>query len=463
MIARMKILLASPYELGRQPFSLAHPAAHLRADGHEVDLCDLTLGPMPWEAIGRYDLIGLSLGMHTATRIVMSLLPTLRARAKAAHIACYGLYGPANAALLKAAGVDSVLGAEFEGELTALAAHLAGRETPIARKVVYHVPDRRGLPPLARYAHVILPDGSRKTVGFVETTRGCKYLCRHCPVVPVYQWHFRAIPQDIVLADAEQQIARGAQHLSFGDPDFLNGPTHALKILAAVHARWPDVTFDATVKISHILRYQDLLPKFRSFGCLFLMSAAESFDDAVLAHLEKGHTGADIDRALQITRAAGIALTPTFVPFTPWTRLADYRTLLARVRDLALINSVTPIQLVIRLLVPERSALLDLPGFRALLRPYSPPELGYPWRNPDPRVDDLQLSAQAWVERAEQKGLSRFEAFAGLWDLTHAALREKAAPLDPAAAGPLSPHLSEPWYCCAEPTAAQLAAQAVGD
>ena len=460
IMGSMKALLISPYELGRQPHSLAHPAALLRTRGHEVVLVDLSLAALPRTGLEDFSVIGIALGMHTATRIAVSLLPELRRKAKKARIVCYGVYAPPNRALLKGLGVDVVLGPEFENDLLAL---VAG-EKPGAdlAKVTFVVPDRTGLPPLTRYAHLKLPGGERKTVGFIEASRGCKYLCRHCPLVPVYEGRFRAIPRDVVIADAKQQIAQGATHLSFGDPDFLNGPTHALRLLAFMHDRWPHVTFDATIKISHILGHRDLLPQLREYGCLFITSAAESFDDVVLGHLDKGHTGEDIGRAVALVRAAHIALAPTFVPFTPWTTLDNYVDLLRHVRDLGLINSVAPIQLAIRLLIPEDSYLLRIPGFRDRLQPFADAILGYPWASADPRVDALQARAQAWVERADGEERGRWETFAGLWRLAHEAAGREVPALTADCAGPRSPQLSEPWYCCAEPTTAQLARCAVG-
>ena len=455
----MKVLLISPYELGRQPFSLAHAAALLRARGHEVVLIDLAQGSLPREGLEGFDLVGISLGMHTATRIAVSLLPTLRVKAARARIVCYGVYAPPNRGLLEDLGVDGVLGPEFENGLVALA---GGEEPDDGAKVVFVVPDRAGLPALTRYAHLQLPGGGRKTVGFIEASRGCKYLCRHCPLVPVYEGRFRAIPRELVIADAKQQIAEGATHLSFGDPDFLNGPTHALRLLEALHERWPHATFDATIKISHILTHRDLLPRLREYGCLFMTTAAESFDDTVLGFLDKGHTGEDIRHAVALARQAGIAIAPTFVPFTPWTTLEGYIDLLAQVRDLGLINSVSPIQLAIRLLIPEGSYLLRIPGFRDRLKPFTETILGYPWANPDPRVDALQARLQAWVEHVEGGGHDRLSAFAGLWRLAHEAAGRKAPPLGGDCAGPHIPRLSEPWYCCAEPTTSQLARCAVG-
>jgi len=41
-------------------------------------------------------------------------------------------------------------------------------------------------------------------------------------------------------------VAAGATHITFGDPDFLNGPGHALKVVRAAHAEFPRLTFDFT-------------------------------------------------------------------------------------------------------------------------------------------------------------------------------------------------------------------------
>ena len=162
-------------------------------------------------------------------------------------------------------------------------------------------------------------------VAYAESSRGCLHRCRHCPIPPVYGGRFFAVPREIVLADIRQQVEAGARHVTFGDPDFLNGPTHALAVARELHAEWPDVTFDVTAKIEHLLRHRAHLPALAAAGCLFIVSAAESLSDTVLAHLDKGHTRADILTALAATREAGITLRPTWVAFTPWTTLDDHR------------------------------------------------------------------------------------------------------------------------------------------
>ena len=77
--------------------------------------------------------------------------------------------------------------------------------------------------------------------------------------MPVYGGPFRAIPIDVVVGDVRAQVAAGAEHISFGDPDFFNGPTHARRIVEAVAKEFPRLTYDVTIKIEHILRHVDML------------------------------------------------------------------------------------------------------------------------------------------------------------------------------------------------------------
>jgi radical SAM superfamily enzyme YgiQ (UPF0313 family) len=428
-----------------------------------VRCLDLSLERIDPELLADAAVVALYAGMHTATRIAIEALPRIRQLAPNAHLCVYGLYAPMNETLLRALGVGTVLGGEFEPALLAVCERLRINGKPAARnepvislaRVPFVVPDRSGLPRLSRYAHLVLPDGSTRVAGFAEGSRGCKHLCRHCPVVPVYQGKFRIVPAEVVLEDIRQQVGEGARHISFGDPDFLNGPTHGLKLARALHAAFPDVTFDATVKIRHLIDHAGLLPELRACGCLFITSAAEAVDDDILRLLDKNHGNRDFGRAVELTRAAGIALAPTFVAFTPWTTLAGYITLLERVVELRLVESVPPVQLLIRLLVPEGSWLLRLPGFRDMLLAFDSRLLGYPWHHPDPRVDRLQGELQSLVARCEAAKLPRHEVFAAVWRRAHEAAG-RAVPELPADLGPAIPRLSEPWYCCAEPTEQQL-------
>lgn len=457
----MKVVLINPYEIGRQPFGLAEPAAWLEREGCEVACLDLSLQKLEPEVLAGADLVAIYVAMHTATRIAIAALARIKELAPRAQLCVYGLYAPMNEPLLRSLGVQTVLGGEVEPQLVSLVRRLQRGELKQTEPVVsttridFLLPDRGLLPPNPRYAHLITLDGDSRVVGFAEGSRGCKHLCRHCPVVPVYEGRFRIVPVDVVMADIDRQVAAGARHISFGDPDFLNGPTHAMKLVHALHAHHPDVTFDATIKIQHILDHAELLPVLKAGGCLFITAAVEEVDDRILGFLAKNHTNADFGRAVELTRAAGIALAPTFVPFTPWTTLDGYLRLLVRLVELELIEAVPPIQLAIRLLVPQGSELLKLPEFAELIGPFDGKLLGYPWKNPDPRVDALQKEIQVWVAEAEGKGITRRDIFARIWQLAHAAAG-RTAPTLPATLGAPIPRLSEPWYCCAEPTDEQL-------
>ncbi|ROR34982.1 CUAEP/CCAEP-tail radical SAM (seleno)protein [Inmirania thermothiophila] len=458
----VRVVLVSPYEIGRQPFALAEPAAWLREAGFDVRCLDLAVEPLSAETLSGARLVALYLGMHTATRIAARALPRIRELAPEAHLCAYGLYAPMNAAWLQAQGVGTILGGEVEPALLALAEAVRdGTPPPTGSRV--HLgrvrflrPARELLPALRRYARLRMPDGSERVVAFAEATRGCKHLCRHCPVVPVYHGRFRTVPVEVVLEDIAQQVEAGAEHVSFGDPDFLNGPAHALRVVRALAARFPGITYDAVIKIEHLLKHAALLPELARTGCLFVTAAVESVDDRVLARLAKGHTAGDFRRAVALLRDHGIGLAPTFIPFTPWTTLAGYRELLATVSELGLVRATAPVQLAIRLLVPEGSLLLELPGFRERLEPFDPRMLGYPWRHTDPRVDALQAAVQRRVAEGEAAGRGREAIFAELWELAHEALGRAAPPLDEAAFSEPVPAMTEPWYCCAEPTEEQL-------
>jgi len=454
----MHVLLISTYELGRQPFGLASPAAWLRETGHSVVSADLSRDPLDLSAVRRADLVAFYLPMHTATRLALPVIDKVRALNPAAHLCAYGLYAPPNADLLRARGVASILGGEFEEDLVRVAAIESSQLVAEIReprrslpRLKFRVPYRDDLPALSRYSSVVLPGGARRVVGYTEASRGCKHLCRHCPVVPIYKGQFRIVSPDVVLADIRAQVARGAQHITFGDPDFFNGIGHALRIVEALARECPGVTYDATIKIEHLLRHAAHLTRLHETGCLFVTSAVESIDDRVLQILEKGHTRDDFVRVSTLCREVGLTLSPTFVAFTPWTTLEGYRDLLRAIDALGLTEHVASIQLAIRLLLPEGSRLLELALVRDLIGPFDPENLVYRWVHPDPRVDALQRDVAHLV--AARVNSSRSATFREVCALAHrdgatASTRYAAPPVD---AATTVPYLDEPWYCCAEP------------
>ncbi len=311
------------------------------------------------------------------------------------------------------------------------------------------MPDRRGLPELTRYATLSEPGGRHRIVGSTDASRGCKHLCRHCPVVPVYGGLFRAVPLDVVLADIDAQVASGAEHITFGDPDFFNGPAHAMRVVEALHAAHPSVTYDVTIKVEHLLRHRDLLGRLAATGCAFVTSAVESIDDAVLRLLEKGHTRQDFVDAVSVCRDAGLTFVPTFIAFHPWLTLDGYCELLDLIEALDLVDHVAPIQLAIRLLVPASSRLLEVEEMRTRLQPFDPATLAYPWFHTDRRVDDLQREIAAHV--GVRASADRRPVFDEIRALAYDRAGRPPRPPLPRPARSIVPQLSEPWYCCAEP------------
>jgi radical SAM superfamily enzyme YgiQ (UPF0313 family) len=454
----MNIVLISTYELGRQPFGLASPAAWLRELGAEVTCLDLSREPLAEEAVRAADLIAFYVPMHTATRLSVALLPAVREMNARAHVCFYGLYAPVNENYLRGLGVNTILGGEFEEGLAALTKNLAARQTStisLARQK-FRVPDRRGLVPLEKYAVLVMPGGESRAVGYTESSRGCKHLCRHCPIVPVYNGTFRVVERDVVLADIRQQVDAGAQHVTFGDPDFFNGIGHAIPLVEALHREFPRLTYDVTIKVEHLLKHGDCLPKLRDTGCLFVTSAVESVDDAVLERLAKNHTRADFLRVAGMFRKIGLTLAPTFVTFTPWTTLASYCELLEVIREPGLVENVAPIQFAIRLLIPAGSRLLELAEVREIVRPFDDAALVYPWRHADPRVDALCERLQEIVHAGEKMKWSRSRIFERIEEAAYDDLAgaesgwtggatSSSMPVMPSRA--TIPYLNEPWYC----------------
>ena len=432
----MRVLLVNTYDLGHQPFGLASPAAWLERDGHQVTCADLAVMRLP-PNLADFDAIAFHLPMHTATRMAAPLIAKLRGMLPQVRLAAYGLYAPLNADYLRRLGADAIIGGEFEA---GLAAWVNGVTPPTVShdRQEFLPPQRELLPVLSNYSKLRV-DGGARLVGYTEASRGCKHLCRHCPVVNVYEGRFRVVAAEVVLEDVRRQVSAGAQHITFGDPDFWNGPTHAQRIVRGLHAEFPQLTYDATIKVEHLLQHRALLGELRETGCLMITSAVESLDDEVLARLDKGHTRADFVLAAQLVREAGLTLTPTFIAFTPWTTRASYIALLRTLAEMELVENVAPVQLALRLLIPAGSRLLELEEVRRLVTGFDQEALLHRWQHPDAEMDQLATAA---IRVAGTRG-TRAEIFQKLWMLATKGEYE-TPPLQARAA---IPFLDEPWYC----------------
>lgn len=476
------IMFISCYELGHQPLGIAQPMGFLEQAGFASVGLDIAVEDMDEAALKLARFVGISVPMHTALRLGVRVAELIRAMNPACHICFYGLYASINAEYLLQGLADSVVGGEYEIPLISLIKAL-DRGQPIsllegvssrnrvlgpwlqrgyastASTIPHPIPSRSGLPMLDHYAR-LQQNGTERLVGYTEASRGCLHRCLHCPIVPVYDGRFFLVPEAVVLEDIRRQVHAGATHITFGDPDFLNGPGHSMRIVRAMHKEFPDLTFDCTAKIEHLLKRRTLMPDLSAQGCLFVISAVESFSDPVLDVLQKGHTGADVIVALGILREAGIALRPSLVAFTPWTSLDDYLLMLDIVETHDLIDATDPVQLSIRLLVPPGSALLDKSDIQRFLGPLDQAGFQYPWTHPDERMDRLHQAVSTIVEtsaKEEEDAMMTFDRIRAVADemagrRAGSSTRTRVIRPD----RPKPPRLTESWFCCAEPTTQQF-------
>jgi radical SAM superfamily enzyme YgiQ (UPF0313 family) len=449
----VRLLLVSTYELGHQPLHVASPAARLLEEGHEVRCLDLAIEAWDWSLLEWAEAVAFSVPMHTAMRLAVSVAEEVKQSHPSMPIVFYGLYAAASSDRIVGNLAERVIVGEYEDELVAWAeldrsdfAKSGDRAVRVDLGLKrFRRPARYLLPPLARYAQLRVGNETR-IAGYVEASHGCRHRCRHCPIPAVYDGRFRATGLDTVLGDVKQQVGAGARHITFGDPDFLNAPRYALDVIEAVNGSLPDLTFDITVKVEHILEHRDLWPKLAELNVLFVVSAFETTNDRVLRILDKGHTRSDLEEGVRILRAAGVHVRPSWMPFTPWTEAQDLPMILQFLSDQDLMASVDPVQLSIRLLLPEGSLLLGRSEMDAHLDGYDPESLSYRWISADPAMDVLQADLALLAEQGIDDQASTLEA---IWERVMGEGILSSWALDQA------PRLTESWFCCAEPTSLQ--------
>ena len=484
----------------------------LKQAGYAPLSLDLSVEALEKGRLASALFVGISVPMHTALSLGFQIARAIRTFHPHSHICFFGLYASLNAEYLLEHVADTVIGGEIESPLLALIDRLEQRDKvhidqtvplfdaqdhlsilhgipgvstnkavvpPLLKPTraerstndstqhvlkTYPIPFRATLPSLDNYAKLDY-QGSLHLVGNVETSRGCLHTCLHCPIVPVYQGRFLVIPESVVIKDIQQQVKLGATHITFADPDFLNGPRHSLNILRHMHQEFPDLTFDCTTKIEHILKHHDLFSEFASLGCLFVVSAVESFSDHVLQHLEKGHLREDIFRALSILKESNLTLRPSFVAFTPWTSLEDYLEMLDLIACHDFLEAVDPVQLTVRLLIPPGSALLTPPAthpdpIQQFITDLDQGTFQYRWKHPDERMDVLYKKVVELVEEDAKAELDFENTFYRIQALAYeiAAIPPHQKPIHKRkpAGTTKPPRLTEPWFCCAEPTKQQF-------
>lgn len=454
----IRVLAVSTYELGHQPLVLARLASILKSAGIDYALCDNSVERRSFTDYQDFLLgnrlppthIVVSVPMHTATRLGNEIADRAREiLGDSVEIIALGVYS--KVAMASSDSFDVAVSSDDRDSVLRTLGVDPGQASQ--RPAPPALPDRSALPGLPSYAHLIA-DGEKQLVGYVETTVGCAHMCRHCPIPVVFHGRFKAIPTEVVLAQIDQLYEEGARHITFGDPDFLNGPSHSLRVARAMHEAHPDMTFDATVKVEHVLEHRDIWDELHQLGLRFIVSAFEHTSDHILAKLRKGHTRADIIEALGVLHEKGIEVRPSLMPFTPWTDRDSLIDLMEFVFDHALLESVDPVQLSIRLLVPLESLVLT--ETETEFGAWDPELLSFEWHSNDPQIDELQLE---WASVAEDSQAGKLNPTAAFGLMRETMYRRFDLPMPQRMTPPTcgnKPRLSESWFCCAEPTKLQL-------
>jgi radical SAM superfamily enzyme YgiQ (UPF0313 family) len=451
-------VLVSCYELGHEPLGVLTPAGVLDRAGYRARVLDIAVADFEPALVADAPLVAISTPMHTALRLGARVAARVREINPSAHICFFGLYAELHARYLVPALADSCLGAEFEADLLDLVAAVRDRGDDTPRSVALTQrarvatgtrertldlsPRRAKGEHNDRYVRLQTENGDCAT-GYVIATRGCKHTCRHCPIPAAYGGTFYAIPADHVLADIDAAITLGAAHITFADADFLNGPTHALRIAREMNRRHPSVTFDYTAKIEHLRRHPDVADELQQLGNVFVVSAVESFNDEVLRRLDKGHTAAEAVSVIRRFAQRGQVLRPSLVPFTPWETRESLAQMFTIVAEEGLIDRIDPVQYSIRLLIPAGSLLLHDADLATRVGAFDATRFTHAWSHPDPQMDDLQTALAAISTTAAQQGDSAAETFLRMAEI---AAPDRITRVTPRSAG-IAPRLTEDWFC----------------
>jgi len=437
----LKILLLSFYDLGKQPKIISELYKKLDNGSNQIDIIDYSIEEKDL-TLDNYDVLGIYASMHTASVLAEQYL---RDRKLPNKLFVFGLY----------ANVFSEMFSDFQSihsfDSDELESLLQVQLNP-NYSYKHTVPDRTILPSITDYSHIV--DGSNNLIaGSVETTYGCKHECTHCPVPIEFKGMFKTFGTEKIITDVTNQVEEGAKHISFNDPDFFNGPKHALKILQLLNEKHPSITYDSTIKVEHILKYPDYFQELKNLNMLFVISAFETTNDHVLNILQKNHSFNDLNKAVELSLENKIDIRPTWMPFSPWTEQNDLISIIKLIENYKLRETVDPIQLTIKLLVPKNSLILKRPEMKEYLLDYDPSSFSYAWKYKFPNIDNIQNELFTYVLQHESE--NEYTQYLGLVDILESHTNETLLNSEKYSQR-IVPKLSETWFCCAEPNKIQL-------
>ncbi|MDP5275945.1 arsinothricin biosynthesis radical SAM protein ArsL [Chengkuizengella axinellae] len=404
----MNILLVSTFEGGFQPTTIATAATPLMKEGFNVSVLDTYVDGIIEEKFQGKEIIAISVPLFDAVHAGIEIAKLAARLNPKAHITFFGQHATINATRLAGKYSDSCICGEWEYPLTQLSKHLSGDKQddlpgilsgeeamkgnnihPYMSRDHLDVPSRNILPPLHKYPQKQINRllGSEQIVGSTEMARGCHHKCLYCSVFAAYDGKVILVDEEIVIQDVRNLVEGGMTHLTFIDADFFNAKYHGIKILRKLHQEFPNLTYDFTTRVDHILENKETLAEMKNLGVKFITSALEFPSKEVLDAVAKDTSIDDITQAIAYLREIDIKLNPTFIMFNPWTSLDDIVTFRSFIENNALNDLVDPIQYETRLYLYKGSPLLHKESIQSLdLTEY---EFHYDWKHPDPKMDEL--------------------------------------------------------------------------
>lgn len=404
------ILVVSSFEGGYQPITALSAYTALRNAGyHNLRFHDTYVDGLPDDLFADADLVAVAVPLFDALQAALQLSEMIRASRPEAKIVFFGQYATLNAARIPGRYADYAVCGEWEQPLVNLARHLCTGEVldkmglvdardaranmiphPYITRNRIELTDRSVAPGLQKYPqpHVEKMLGTSDiVVGGVESTRGCHHKCAYCSVYATYDGKVVPIKDDIVVEDVRNLVALGMTHLTFTDAEFFNAKNQGLRLLRVLHAEFPDLTYDFTTRIDHILEHEEALREMQTLGVRFITSALEFPTQVVLDVVSKEISIDDIEQAIVTLRRIGIRLSPTFIMFNPWVSKADMETFREFIKRNDLDGVVDPIQYETRLHLYKGSPLLTRHSTAGL--ELIEHEFHYDWKHPDPDVDAM--------------------------------------------------------------------------
>ncbi|KVW75498.1 arsinothricin biosynthesis radical SAM protein ArsL [Burkholderia cepacia] len=404
-------LVVSTFEGGYQPNTALSAATALRNAGFDsTRLLDTYVDGIPDGAFDDADVIAISMPLFDSLQAGLQLTDQVRKANPTAIIVYFGQYATLNAERLVGRYGDYAVVGEWEHPLVNLARYTSGSGAalekaglvdpdvvasgkvphPYLARNAVSVPDRSLAPSLIKYpqpqVEKLLGSGTH-LIGGVEATRGCHHKCTYCSVYAAYDGKVIMVADDIVVEDVRNLVKQGMQHLTFTDAEFFNAKNHGVRIMRRLHEEFPDLTYDFTTRVDHILEHEDAIREMAGLGLRFITSALEFPTQKVLDIVAKEISVDDIEAAIRNLKAIGVKLNPTFIMYNPWVSKDDILSFKEFIERNDLEDVVDPIQYETRLHLYKGSPLLNRASTAGLK--LTEREFHFDWSHPDPAVDEM--------------------------------------------------------------------------